>query len=512
MSNSTFLVESGVTSVFLDLPLLDSAAGLSLTGADSDAAPFSIDFQVGFTITDETDFEFTTDPFSPVGGSIEHEGTVTFNDAITVGDFSIGFDANRVSDSASGFFVADTIEDNGLDILFDLGIPGTLEVSDDELTIADADLLLAPEFASALGLSELTGADVGDARTDADLIEQFTVEAGVTSVFLDLPLLESAAGLSLTGVDSDAAPFSSDFQVGFTITDETDFEFTADPFSPVGGSIEHEGTVTFNDSITVGDFSIGFDADRVSDSASGFFIADTLEGNGLEILFDLGIPGTLETSDDELTIADADLLLAPEFANALGLSELTGADVGDARTDALLTDEAIALDFDGAGLSSGAIVTDQFEGVTFSTLSEFGVMIFDTEMITGGDDDLASDTLGNVLIISEDGDSSDADDAARGGTISVEFDELAVVTQVGLLDIEEEGGSITFFGADDSVIEIVAIEASENGSIQDLNVTVEGVDRIDITLVGSGAVTGLDFTSGSDDVAIAGLADSSLIG
>ena len=89
---------------------------------------------------------------------------------------------------------------------------------------------------------------------------------------------------------------------------------------------------------------------------------------------------------------------------------------------------------------------------------------------------------------------------------------MAVVTQVGLLDIEEEGGSITFFGADDSVIETVAIEASENGSVQDLNVTVEEVDRIDITLVGSGAVTGLDFTSGSDDVAIAGLADSSLIG
>ncbi|MDJ0619055.1 MAG: hypothetical protein QNJ63_20320, partial [Calothrix sp. MO_192.B10] len=43
---------------------------------------------------------------------------------------------------------------------------------------------------------------------------------------------------------------------------------------------------------------------------------------------------------EELTIADADLLLAPEFADALSLSQLTGADVGDTRIDA----SAIAVD------------------------------------------------------------------------------------------------------------------------------------------------------------------------
>ncbi|MEB3212238.1 MAG: hypothetical protein VKL39_12830 [Leptolyngbyaceae bacterium] len=341
----------------------------------------------------------------------------------------------------------------------------------------------------------------------------FLVEAGTTSVFLDLPLLESVAGLSLTGVDSNAIPFSSDFQVGFAITDETDFTFTADPFAPVDGSIEHEGTVTFNNAVTIGDFSIGFDANRVSDAASGFFVADTLEGNGLEILFDISIPGILETTDDELTIADADLLLAPEFADALGLNELTGADIGNARTDSFLADEseAITIDFEGVGLSSGTLVTDQFEGATFSTLSEFGVMIFDTENITGGDEDLTSDTLGNVLIISEDGDSSDADDAAKGGTITVDFDALAVVTQVGLLDIEEEGSFVTFFDSNDSVIETVSIEALGNNSVQTLDVKVEGVKRMDITLSGSGALTGIDFSFDTNELAIAGLADSSVM-
>ncbi|NJL46858.1 MAG: bifunctional metallophosphatase/5'-nucleotidase [Leptolyngbyaceae cyanobacterium SM2_5_2] len=92
--------------------------------------------------------------------------------------------------------------------------------------------------------------------------DAFAVESGVTSVFLDLPLLESAAGLSLVGVDSEATPFSDNFQVGFAINDETDFTYTV-PFSPVGGSIEHDGTVTFalvaspSTQITVGEFSIG---------------------------------------------------------------------------------------------------------------------------------------------------------------------------------------------------------------------------------------------------------------
>ena len=40
-------------------------------------------------------------------------------------------------------------------------------------------------------------------------------------------------------------------------------------------------------------------------------------------------------------------------------------------------------------------------------------MIFDSANPTGGDQDLASDTLGGLLIISEDGDSSDPDDNAR---------------------------------------------------------------------------------------------------
>ena len=165
-----------------------------------------------------------------------------------------------------------------------------------------------------------------------------TVNAGTTSVALDLPVLESAAGLALTGADSTGTPFSDDFQVGFPIIEDTNFSFTADPFAPVGGTIEHSGTVTFalgESEVTLGDFSIGFDAERVSETASGFFVADTTDDAlGLEVLFDVGAPGSVAASSEQLTISEADLLVAPEFADALGSSDLAGADVGDTRIDA----------------------------------------------------------------------------------------------------------------------------------------------------------------------------------
>ena len=168
-------VDSGTTSVFLDLPTLESAAGITLVEADSTGEPFSEDFQVGFPIDEGTYFTFEADSFAPVSGSIEHSGTVTLGlgeDEVTVGDFSIGYDATRVSETASGFFVADTTEDDlDLEILFDVGTPGSVSADAESLEIAEADLLVAPEFAEALGVAELAGADIGDTRVDASAIE-----------------------------------------------------------------------------------------------------------------------------------------------------------------------------------------------------------------------------------------------------------------------------------------------------------------------------------------------------
>lgn len=170
MAHHTSTVDSGTTSIFLDF---ETATGIALTGADSDGKPFSKEFQAGFPIIEDTDFTFETDPFTPVSGTIEHSGTITLGEGpmqVTLGEFSIGFDAERVSDTASGFFVADTTDDAlGLDILFDVGTPGNI-ATDEGLTISEADLLIAPELAEALGNTDSVGADIGDTRIDASTV------------------------------------------------------------------------------------------------------------------------------------------------------------------------------------------------------------------------------------------------------------------------------------------------------------------------------------------------------
>ena len=204
--------------------------------------------------------------------------------------------------------------------------------------------VLAGDLAAAIadGVLQIEGTAGGNGiqlrGEQAEVADTQQLVSGTTSVFLDLDLLAQAANLELSSVTSDGTPFSDDFQVGFPIIDATDFEFSVvDGFAPVGGSIEHEGTVGFNeDAIIVGDFSIGFDADRVSDVASGFFVADTFSNLGP--LFDLSPPGTVAFDAPDVTLADTDLLVSPEFAGLLqdlNLAEgdLTGADVGDARVD-----------------------------------------------------------------------------------------------------------------------------------------------------------------------------------
>lgn len=329
----------------------------------------------------------------------------------SVGDFEIGFDSSRITDNASGFFVTDTLNSNT--ILFDLSHPDVLdvEVADKELTLAETDLLLSPEWAELLNLSDLQGTDLGDARTDAKFAEispqTFEVESGVTSISLDLPLLEEVGDLQLTEVDSNAEPFSDDFQAGFAITDESDFTFSmTDGFTPLDGAIEHEGSLTFG-------------------------------------------------------------VLPPE----------------------------ITLDFEGDDLAAGTIINQQYKniGLNISTSSERDAMLFDTNNPTGDDSDLAASDLGNVLIISEDGNTSNPDDNADGGILTFEWDTLVDISGVGLLDIDESGGSITLYDRDDMAIATIEIPELEDNSFQQLGLDAEDVSRMDIALAGSGAVTAIDF-------------------
>ncbi|NEZ55851.1 alpha/beta hydrolase family protein [Adonisia turfae] len=147
-------------------------------------------------------------------------------------------------------------------------------------------------------------------------------------------------------------------------------------------------------------------------------------------------------------------------------------------------------------LTAGTIITDQFEGLEVSTPDNpYGAMIFDSAEPTGGDNDLLAPELGNVLIISEDGDSNDPDDNARGGTLRFEWDELVNVASVGFLDIEESGSSIQLFDENNHLIEAVDIPSLADNSIQEIILGVSEIARMDVTFVGSGALTDIALTT-----------------
>lgn len=151
------------------------------------------------------------------------------------------------------------------------------------------------------------------------------------------------------------------------------------------------------------------------------------------------------------------------------------------------------LDFEAANLAAGTIVTDQFTGMTISSSGQ-PVMIFDTANPTGGDCDLASETLGNVLILSEDGDVNDPDDDAAGGTISFAWDNPVNIDSVGLLDIESAGGSITLYGAGDRLLgSFDTSYLTDDGGTASMGIDIRDVNRLELELTSSGAITEISY-------------------
>jgi len=115
------------------------------------------------------------------------------------------------------------------------------------------------------------------------------------------------------------------------------------------------------------------------------------------------------------------------------------------------------LDFNA--FSAGTIIDDEYAdlGVTVSASGGSGdAMIFDSANPTGGDSDLASDTLEGLLIVSEDGDQSDPDDNAGGGSLFFDFDDMVRMKGVTFKDIEEtsgEGTRVIFYDDNGDVIQ-----------------------------------------------------------
>lgn len=187
---------------------------------------------------------------------------------------------------------------------------------------------------------------------DSSVAQTVDIAGGQTNVLLDTDTLQAAANLTIS---STAGPVIAPGNLGaasvaFPVNSRTDTlptTFSYDPTNFLGdfsGTIEHSGSVLFNsDAIEVGDFTIGFDANRVGGQASGFFVESTV---GIEaVLFDIASP-SVDATANTLGIG-ADLLVSPEFAQVLidanlTTSNLSGADVGDALVEAIVPEPTAA--------------------------------------------------------------------------------------------------------------------------------------------------------------------------
>jgi hypothetical protein len=193
--------------------------------------------------------------------------------------------------------------------------------------------------------------------------------------------------------------------------------------------------------------------------------------------------------------------------------------------------EPVAAVIDFEGIPAGTIVDElrsgygisgaPIEGFVFVNAynPELGdvnaAMIFDATCppgnaaaCSGGDSDLFNPDFGNTLIISEDLDTTDPDDAdVPGAIISFEYSNLgdgsgAFVESLEVQDIEEDQGEledakITFFegGLGGTPVGEVDIPNTGNGNTAIVPVNLAGVDAMEVDLAGSGTINNIRFLS-----------------
>jgi hypothetical protein len=232
-------------------------------------------------------------------------------------------------------------------------------------------------------------------------------------------------------------------------------------------------------------------------------------GDGTDTIIDF-TPGVDQIGLVEGELVFEDLTIVQDSSNTLlevtatgeVLAVLNGVDAADISADSFVVvpdvsnpEEALAL-LNGSGtisfddMAAGDIVTDQIDGLTVSVAEGLDAMIFDSANPTGGDDDLFSTEHGNVLIISENGNSANPDDNAAGGSLMFDWDGVVGIDSIGLLDIEESGGTITLFGDDDTtILATIDIPALGDNIYQSLDIGTTDVGKMDVLMTGSGAVT-----------------------
>ncbi len=286
---------------------------------------------------------------------------------------------------------------------------------------------------------------------------------------------------------------SDSFTVTYTVTGPDGGEATATATVQINGVSEAK---TLNDIFIV-------DADEAAGDTDGNILANDKNDFGTLKVVGLTIEGQTKTVGEWFDLEGGGRVRV----DALGTLDFDA----DGDFDDVLLGDAAEVSFDYAigreitngqtdyaclsfnKLKRGAIVTDQFadKGLTISSAdSDNPVMIFDTARPTGNDYDLRTRNLKKVLILSEDGDANDPDDNAGGGTFIFNFEREARVKKLTFLDTEQ-AATLRFYDAEGDLITTLMGPRTYNGGQARKWLGVEGVSRMEVDMVSSGALDNL---------------------
>jgi hypothetical protein len=178
----------------------------------------------------------------------------------------------------------------------------------------------------------------------------------------------------------------------------------------------------------------------------------------------------------------------------------------------------VSVDFDN--YTAGTVLSNQdtnFEVTVNSNGSVDQAMIFDSANPTGGDADLGTPNqvfggpgignggesdpgvndiyLGNLLIISEDGDSNDPDDEASGGQIIFTFNYPVKIDEITFVDIEENEAAVSielYDDRDDPINSYMSIGYGNN-SVETISMGDEDITTVVFNFGKSGAIANFEY-------------------
>ena len=171
------------------------------------------------------------------------------------------------------------------------------------------------------------------------------------------------------------------------------------------------------------------------------------------------------------------------------------------------------IDFDstpeGDPVPAGTIVAEQWaaEGIHISCQNNNAshpdaCTIFDSNNPTGGDTDLGTSNLNNLLIVAQDVEDLDGDGLVddpdveeSGGQIRLTFDEPVLLHTVKVVDVDagEEGSAVLAVTDAGGATIVVPIPVMDDNSVQDVLVGVPYTIELTVSFVGTGALADVFF-------------------